>query len=55
MMRKGLFNFIKIAKGAHDFVYMSVRITNDVIRKGGGGQGDESKRVGENSGGARVE
>ena len=39
MMRKGLFNFIIIAKGAHYFVYPLVRITdNDVIRKDGGGQ-----------------
>ena len=39
MVRKGLFNFIIIAKGAHYFVYTLVRITDDdVIRKDGGGR-----------------
>ena len=51
MIRKGLFNFIIIVKGAHYFVYTLVRITDDdVIRKDGRGRGDE--RVDVNKGGA---
>ena len=54
-MRKGLFNFITIAKGAHYFACMLVRITNDdFIRKDGGGWGDERRRMDVNTRGARV-
>ena len=47
MMGKGLFNFIIAAKGVHYFVYASVKITDDVIKKMAGGgemrweEGDE--------------
>ena len=52
-MRKGLFNFIIIAKGAHYFVYTLVRISNDdFIRKDGGGWGNERRGVDVNKGGA---
>ena len=45
MMRKGLFNFIIAAKGAHYFVHALVKITDDdVIRKDGGRRGDEIGR-----------
>ena len=42
MMRKGLFNFITVAKSMHYFVYESVEvIDDDIIRKDGGRRGDE--------------
>ena len=54
-MRKGLFNFIVIAKGAHYFVYTLARITDDdVIRKDGCGRGYGRMKVNVNKGGARV-
>ena len=53
-MRKYLFNFIIIAKGAHYFVYTFVRITDDdVIRKDGGRQ-EDVRWVDVNKGGAHV-
>ena len=55
MMRKGLFNFIIIAKGAYYFANTLVRITDDdVIRKDGGGWRDGRRRVDVNKGSARA-